>query len=578
MYDQIKEIRNVRSVAVCHVLLYLLTSAYAVMAYAMQTKGLTLARTAVVVGVFLLMLFVEYVCLAKIKQKNEKSSRVSFFYHMARMFAVLICYVTAVRVVNGIVFLVLVLLFAIEGLYYIPFGDLFSRVIYYLCFSGIFISVSLVARLLQSTTLQNFLNELQMDVVTFLAVVSVCEVFARMWNIFEKKLFAQNRLVEQLNRVNEDLKEHQNKIKKINDRLGVPKIELQAANAEINRSYDGIALQNDVSSILISNVNEKEMLDQVAAMLRQRLDLELVMLIVEPDLSFAVPGEEKSERCFSLVSQLGKQFEKDMAALILQSDLSEFMSASDMYVQNTQAQAAPFFQKLCDTYRISSLLCLPVVHQEEWLGTLLLGKKKERFFCDNTVFYKTLAGQLSIGISNTRLYAKMNEMAIRDGLTGIFNRGHLSQLLDEYVEKAKEEASPLGMALFDIDKFKSINDTYGHQCGDAVIRFVAGLLNRGAIAHGGIAGRYGGEEFVVAFPEKGFEDVFSIITGLHEQIRSSAVNWEQCEIPVRASVGVSHYPKTCQNPEELLARADRSMYDSKQNGRDRITVDGNLSV
>ena len=126
---------------------------------------------------------------------------------------------------------------------------------------------------------------------------------------------------------------------------------------------------------------------------------------------------------------------------------------------------------------------------------------------------------------------------------------------------------------FDIDKFKMVNDTYGHQCGDEVIRYVASLLNRGALKHGGIAGRYGGEEFVVAFFEKDLDETYHIVEDIHNQIRSEEVVYEGKHISVRASVGVASYPQTCANPGELLTRADWAMYHSKKNGRDRITID-----
>lgn len=131
----------------------------------------------------------------------------------------------------------------------------------------------------------------------------------------------------------------------------------------------------------------------------------------------------------------------------------------------------------------------------------------------------------------------------------------------------------VSLALFDIDKFKMVNDTYGHQCGDEVIRYVASLLNRGALKHGGIAGRYGGEEFVVAFFEKDLDETYHIVEDIHNQIRSEEVVYEGKHISVRASVGVASYPQTCANPGELLTRADWAMYHSKKNGRDRITID-----
>lgn len=115
--------------------------------------------------------------------------------------------------------------------------------------------------------------------------------------------------------------------------------------------------------------------------------------------------------------------------------------------------------------------------------------------------------------------------------------------------------------------------SHGHQCGDAVIRYVATLLNRGAIKNGGIAGRYGGEEFVVAFMNKSLQETHDIVKEIHSAIKSEPVVYEDKEVLVRASVGIASFPETCSNPSELLTRADWEMYHSKKNGRDQITID-----
>ena len=192
---------------------------------------------------------------------------------------------------------------------------------------------------------------------------------------------------------------------------------------------------------------------------------------------------------------------------------------------------------------------------------------------DGRAFYENIASQLSIGFSNARLYAQMNDMAIRDGLTRIYNRRYLSDRLNVYLGEAMVKKVPVSLALFDIDKFKMVNDTYGHQCGDEVIRYVATLLNKGAISHGGMAGRYGGEEFVIAFLDKTLEETYEIVKEIHEQIKSEPVVYGDNRVEVRASAGIASYPKTCSNPSDLLTRADWAMYHSKKNGRDQITID-----
>lgn len=258
--------------------------------------------------------------------------------------------------------------------------------------------------------------------------------------------------------------------------------------------------------------------------------------------------------------------------------MNELMSLTQTYIKNAQTDSIQLFKFLFEEQELASIICLPIMKQEERLGTLIVGKDRTNVFMDGRAFYENIANQIGIGISNARLYAKMNDMAIRDGLTRIYNRRHLTYLINEYLSQAMEKKQPLSLALFDIDKFKMINDTYGHQCGDEVIRYVAALLNKGALRHGGIAGRYGGEEFVVAFLGKNLEEAHEIVKQIHEQIRNEDVVYGDKHIQVRASAGVASYPSTCSNPSDLLTRADWAMYHSKKNGRDQITVDSDLIV
>lgn len=169
----------------------------------------------------------------------------------------------------------------------------------------------------------------------------------------------------------------------------------------------------------------------------------------------------------------------------------------------------------------------------------------------------------------------MEDMANHDTLTGIYNRGYLAKLLHEYLGEAIINKSSLTIALFDIDKFKNINDTYGHLFGDVIIKTIATLADQMVKANNGIVVRYGGEEFVVAFPNKGLKEAYELIKQLHTNIKEKEISHNEQVIHVYVSAGVTSYPETCKNPSDLLNRADWAMYYSKQNGRDKITIDSN---
>ena len=221
-----------------------------------------------------------------------------------------------------------------------------------------------------------------------------------------------------------------------------------------------------------------------------------------------------------------------------------------------------------------SVICLPIIGKEEArYGTLIVMKNKINVFMDGAAFYQNIAGQISLGVSNAMLYEQMNDMAKRDGLTRIYNRGYLNELLNVYLQEAMQKKTGVTLALFDIDKFKMVNDTYGHQCGDEAIKHVSRLLNIAALRNGGIAGRYGGEEFVIAFLGKSVKQVYEITQQVHVQIRETPVKYADKVFQITASAGIASYPETCENPMDRLTRADWAMYSSKQNGRNRITID-----
>ena len=137
-----------------------------------------------------------------------------------------------------------------------------------------------------------------------------------------------------------------------------------------------------------------------------------------------------------------------------------------------------------------------------------------------------------------------------------------------------ENNKNLSVGMLDIDKFKSVNDTYGHLAGDAVIKNVAGIMQKYAKEYHGIACRYGGEEFVIILPEKSLEEAYEIVLTMHEEIFNSKVEFEKHIIKVNSSVGISSYPETTSLVHELLSRSDEAMYYGKEHGRGVVIIDG----
>ena len=163
--------------------------------------------------------------------------------------------------------------------------------------------------------------------------------------------------------------------------------------------------------------------------------------------------------------------------------------------------------------------------------------------------------------------AKLEELATTDALTGAYNRRKFNELILAELERVRRYEHPLSLFILDIDHFKRINDTHGHEAGDEVLVVLADLIRAGIRATDSLA-RWGGEEFVVLSPEVTLEEAMR----LAERLRTAAGTYEYSFVgKVTASIGVAQH-RTGETPDELFARADEALYRAKEGGRDRVEV------
>jgi diguanylate cyclase (GGDEF)-like protein len=167
------------------------------------------------------------------------------------------------------------------------------------------------------------------------------------------------------------------------------------------------------------------------------------------------------------------------------------------------------------------------------------------------------------------LQAKLRDEAIRDPLTGLFNRRHLDEFLPIELARSKRAAAPLTVLMLDIDRFKNINDTHGHPIGDIVLQSVAETLKTN-VRIGDIVCRYGGEEFTLVFPGMQASDGLARADKLRSMIESQSIDTKDGSISVTISIGGSVYPNDATTDTDLIALADSALYRAKQNGRNRV--------
>jgi diguanylate cyclase (GGDEF)-like protein len=165
----------------------------------------------------------------------------------------------------------------------------------------------------------------------------------------------------------------------------------------------------------------------------------------------------------------------------------------------------------------------------------------------------------------------MEEMATTDGLTGLLNHRMFQTKADEFLARYRRSDTSFAVILADIDHFKAVNDTYGHPVGDEVLRRVA-LTLADVLRETDIAARYGGEEFAIILVDTDVNGAKIIAERLREEVKALRFPSSQGEFFVSMSMGIGHCPLDATNKEALVDLTDRSLYVSKQRGRDRVTA------
>jgi diguanylate cyclase (GGDEF)-like protein len=228
-------------------------------------------------------------------------------------------------------------------------------------------------------------------------------------------------------------------------------------------------------------------------------------------------------------------------------------------------------------------LCVPMVAHGDSLGVLSID---DPGLCDShpqllrhkQELATTVAEQISLAFANLALRETLKYQAVRDPLTGLFNRRHMEESLERELRRAARNAKPVTVLMIDIDHFKLFNDTFGHEAGDIVLREL-GATFRAATRGGDIACRYGGEEFLLILAEAGLEAGQERALKLMELVANLQVRHrEETLRRITVSIGVAAYPQHGTSAAQLVRLADEALYRAKSAGRNRVVVAGATST
>jgi diguanylate cyclase (GGDEF)-like protein len=184
----------------------------------------------------------------------------------------------------------------------------------------------------------------------------------------------------------------------------------------------------------------------------------------------------------------------------------------------------------------------------------------------------TFAEQVGLSVSNLRLREALRNQSIRDPLTSLFNRRYLEEMMERETRRAVRAEYGLGVLMLDLDRFKTFNDTYGHDAGDTVLREAAAFLLKSVRAED-IVCRFGGEEFVIILPMADLKATYARAERIRSKVREMTVlHHGQSVGMITVSIGVAALPGHGTAPKGLLEAADAALYRAKREGRDRVAM------
>jgi len=328
---------------------------------------------------------------------------------------------------------------------------------------------------------------------------------------------------------------------------------------ELLKRNKELIIINNLSSAFISSDNLDHAMEDL-------IDKVLLMTDFHTGWLLMKDGDRYSLKTYRGISS---GFRKEIEDLALSAFCSDTIKLGEpLYVaEASDILKIPFLRE----EGIVFLVVIPLINEKKSIGLFFLASRVERAFDFDTASLLTLVGNhITLIIDKIRLFEETERLATTDGLTGLYNSRYFYKTLDFEIARTNRYGDPFSLMLFDIDNFKVLNDTYGHQAGDEVLQELANIMKSVARETDTVV-RYGGEEFIIILPNTLEEETIFLANRLRKAVQENIfkVNMKE-KVHITLSGGIASYPKNAGEAKCLLNAADTALYAAKAAGKNLV--------
>jgi diguanylate cyclase (GGDEF)-like protein len=303
-------------------------------------------------------------------------------------------------------------------------------------------------------------------------------------------------------------------------------------------------------------------LSQSVGRLFQFSDARLILYLLQTNGELGLILSQKGQQQINIKSKKGDLFDqwvvKNMQPLLVEDVQNDYRFDLDR-IQGDDAK------------QLGSLMSVPLLVWHQAWGILRLDcPHKNHFSTEDLRFLTTISDLSAVAIENARLYERLEQLAVKDDLTGLFLRRFLLTRMGEEMTRHLRLGDQLSFLMIDLDKFKNYNDQFGHIAGDIVLRAVGLLLGDFFHEPGMLVSRYGGEEFSVLLPRCTKAKAVQLAEAVRKKIAEQTLFLRREKMHITVSIGVASFPQDGQIKEDIIYKADKALYQAKQEGRNRV--------